>query len=179
VSLDSEKLQETIVKTVVLETNIGHLSDRVKKLCQQIDNSLPLLEKINLRMEDDLMRRAVSDKLLTKLAEDCMQISFLQKTHEKKITDHDADIASLKRIADAQKTVISTGKLGWKILTSMVVGCFTIWTAINGYLENIRGEREHAALIIMQESEEKKKKMEYNRVKYLIRNGKYNGEPKD
>jgi hypothetical protein len=175
-SLPLERLQENIVKTVKLESNIDHLSDRVEKLCAKIDHSLPLLEKINLRMEDDILRRAVSDKLLTKLSEDVSQINFIQRAHERKISEHDSIIYDLNRISENQKTIIKVSKIGWKVLVSVCIGAASLW----GYIENQKDERHHEALISLQQIEEKKKRLEYNREKYLIRNGKWkDGEPKD
>jgi hypothetical protein len=168
-SLDIGRLQENIIKTAKLETNIDHLSDRVEKLCAQIDNSLPLLEKINLRMEDDIFRRAASDKLMTKLTEDVSHLNFTQRLHSEKILEHDAIIKDLNKIAENQKSIIKASKVGWKALVSICIGCASLW----GYIENQKNQRQHEALIITQEMEEKKKKLEYTREKYLIRNGRF------
>lgn len=181
-SLQLEKLQETIVKTAKLELNIDHLFDRVEKLCDQIDTSMPLLEKINLRMEDDILRRAASDKLLTKLADDVTQLIYIQRTHSEKISEHDNIISDLNKVAENQRSIIKGWKIGWKAFISICIGGATLW----GYIENQKDERSHEAkkeeraqevMLIMQEIDEKKKRLEYTREKYLIKNGIWkNGE---
>lgn len=167
--IESERLQENILKTTKIESNLDYLSGRVEKLCIQIDNSLPLLEKINLRMEDDILRRTASDKLLTKLADDVNQLTFIQSIHEQKISLHETIINDLNKIAESQKTILKASKIGWKALVSLCIAAASIW----GYIENKRDQRHHEAMISIQEIEEKKKRLDYNREKYLIRNGKW------
>jgi hypothetical protein len=172
-SLESERLQENIVKTAKLESNIDHLSDRVAKLCIQIDNSLPLLEKINLRMEDDILRRATSDKLLTRLSDDFTHLSFSIGLHDKKISEHDMIISDLNKLASEHKTILRTSRWWWKGIVSFGLAIISAW----GYMENKKDERHYATMVTIQEIEEKKRKIDYNREKYLIRNGKWkNGE---
>jgi predicted transcriptional regulator YheO len=154
---------------VKLESNLDNLSNRVEKLCLQIDNSLPLLEKINLRMEDDILRRTASDKLLTKLAEDFNQLSYMTREHQKKILEHDYIINDLNQISKDHKTIFKMSKMAWKVIASLSIAAFTVY----GYVENKKDERHHESLIIMKEIEEKKKRLDYNREKYLIRNGMY------
>lgn len=168
-SAQLERLQENIVKTAKIESHIDHLSVRVEKLCAQIDSSLPLLEKINLRMEDDILRRAASDKLLTKLADDVTNLSFRAGLHEKKLSEHETIIKDLHKISENQKAILKASKIGWKAIVSLCIAGASLW----GYIENKKDERHHEAMITMQEIEEKKKRIDYNREKYLIRNGKW------
>jgi hypothetical protein len=167
--LESDRLHENILKTTKLESNLDHLSDRVEKLCLQIDNSLPLLEKINLRMEDDIMRRTASDNLLTKLAEDFSHLSHMTREHEKKICEHQSLLNDLNQISKDNKAIFKMSKIAWKIIASVFIAAFSIY----GYIENKKDEREHESMITIKEIEEKKKRLEYNRERYLIRNGVY------
>ena len=182
--------ESTLLKTVKLESDFDHLSEKVERLCDQIDKSLPLLSEINLRMNDDIARRTVSEKIITKLVDNVRELSSIQVSHTEKLNDHSNKINELTEMS---KIIASSGSYlkGLKWLIGFIL---LVAAGLYAYNEEKRKQdldidRNHAHELSMKEQEmemkkldletkkleaevyEKKKKFDYTREKYLIRNG--------
>lgn len=181
------RIDKHIIKTIKLESDVDHLSQKVEKLCIQIDKSLPLLAEINLRMHDDISRRAVSEKLITKLVDNVREMSSIQISHSEKLKDHSLQLDELTQMS---KIIISS-KFYLKGIMWFFGSVILIAGGYYGYDQHIdRNNREAIELKQLEikhemdlkqleleniklnaEIEEKKKRLSYNREKYLIKNG--------
>ncbi len=93
--MEMHGLQDNFARQQILENELDHLSDKVEKLCEQLDKSLPLLTEINYRMHDDIARRATLEARVTTLVNNIKDLSFIQTNHQILIDAHDKDIREL------------------------------------------------------------------------------------
>lgn len=166
-------IDDLVSKTAVLESNLDHLSIQVSKLSFHIESSIPLIEKFKIHIEDEIARRLKIESLLERLSENVTSLSFIQKSHEKKISDHDNIILELSENHRHVQTVLKTSRWWARGIFSFLVATISGVISLYVYLEDKKDERHHDSMILIEEIEEKKKRLDYNREKYLIRNGKW------
>lgn len=165
----NSEIQDTIIKTHVLESDIEHLSARVERLCEELDKSLPLLAEVNLRLNDDICRRASSEAVLNSLVITVKDVSLIQEKHAEKIGEHGDDLKSLKTIALDISSTRSSIK--------MIVGVIGFVALSSGLYFSVDRYHDRNAIHAIElkklelEYDEKKNKLDYTEQKYRIRKG--------
>ena len=169
--MSSEFSNEKIaIKTTRLESDIDHISSKVERFSVQLEKSLPLLSKINIRMEDDIARRLASEKIQADLVEkvsvlrvDQNESITIRKYHEDEINILKEAVSSIRNIADKQ---LKHGEIISKhdVEIDKLKDIFVIFTTSKSYL---KGVKWLAGLIFLLASiwyaySENERKKEYN-----------------
>ena len=165
-SLDSGELREKAGK---LRADVDNLTFRVEKLCDRIDSSLPLLSEISVKMNDHMERSKDMGDLLKKSIGDIGSILVIQEKHSDIIETHSMKIKGFEEMSQ----LVKSAKFYLKTIAGFSLFCFAV--AGGWYAYDRNRDRNYAHEMSMKklqfEMEEKKKKADYTREKYLIRNG--------
>jgi len=155
--MTDKTLQDTVVKTGVLEERLQHVSNKIDEIYEQNRTVMPMLAELSLSLKNV----------------DIREIQQTQKIHAEKLEEHGDDLESLKEIAKDQKSMFKASKIFWGIIMSFCGAIVLISGAYFAFDKHADRnlDREMQARAQMAEIEEKKKKLNYTREKYFIRNG--------
>lgn len=155
--MSDKTLQDTVLKTGVLEERLQHVSNKIDEIYEQNRTVMPMLAKLSLSLNNV----------------DIREIEQTQKIHAEKLQEHGDDLELLKEIAKDQKSMIKASKIFWGIMMSFFGAVVLISGAYFAFDKHAdrKLDREMKAKEQVAEIEEKKKKLNYTREKYFIRNG--------
>ena len=165
-TIDSGDFREKAGK---LRADVDNITIRVEKLCDRIDSSLPLLSEISIKMNDHMERSKDMGDLLKKSIGDIGSIIVTQEKHGDIIELHSMKIKGFEEMSQ----LVKSAKFYLKTIAGVSLFCFAV--AGGWYAYDRNRDRNYAHEMSMKklqfEIEEKKKKSDYTREKYLIRNG--------
>lgn len=136
-------IDEHIIKVHVLENNINNLSAKVEKLCEHLDDSLPRLAEMHLKLQplaemhlkfqDDFTKRKIIEKHVDHILEQVTRLNTVQVEQQKKLDTHHTTLQTLQEESNYQKTLLKTTKTFWKTLVSVVSFVLMIAGGIYAY----------------------------------------------
>lgn len=126
-------IDEHIIKVHVLENNINNLSAKVEKLCEHLDDSLPRLAEMHLKLQDDFTKRKIIEKHVDHILEQVTRLNTVQVEQQKKLDTHHTTLQTLQEESIYQKTLLKTTKTFWKTLVSVVSFVLMIAGGIYAY----------------------------------------------
>ena len=134
------RIDEHIIKVHVLESNINNLSAKVEKLCDHLDDSLPRLTELHLKLQDDFEKRKIIEKHVDHILEQVAKLNSVQVEQQKKLDTHHTTIQTLQEESNYQKTLLKTTKTFWKIIVSVVSFVLMIAGGIYAYEKHQAGK---------------------------------------
>lgn len=114
------RVDEHIIKVHVLESNINNLSAKVEKLCDHLDDSLPRLTELHLKLQDDFEKRKIIEKHVDHILEQVAKLNTAQVEHQKRLDIHHSTLELLREESNYHKHLLKTSKAFWRVLVSLV-----------------------------------------------------------
>jgi tetrahydromethanopterin S-methyltransferase subunit B len=90
------RVDEHIIKVHVLESNINNLSAKVEKLCDHLDDSLPRLTELHLKLQDDFEKRKIIEKHVDHILEQVAKLNTVQVEQQKRLDIHHSTLELLR-----------------------------------------------------------------------------------
>lgn len=162
--MESSAIQETMVKTGVLEERLDNLSSKIDEIHSQNQAVMPMIAELSLSLKNIDLR----------------EIQQTQKVHAEKIQEHEDSIASLKAIAQSQVSMVRASKIFWRAIVAVFAFVALIAGAYYAFdrhadrnADRAMKDREHAMMIKIKDAdiEQKKKHQDNLMTKYKIRHG--------